>query len=232
MASDQSLLREALAQRHDNTVMSSSATEPRRNIPAAETDEAGPVRGPSLPDHEPAADVHLKRKDPDTEANASTDTKRVRRDDLEDEWAEFQRTVIAPANEAPIAHYEHATISAEPELNRTSSSDLPDHAEEAQAEQRARLDRDAREEALARIEEEQRAQEEADERYVLFHLHQGANFACAPCAYQRGPPASHGARALPGIARERGALVLALGRKKVLEVHSVGVYRRLPLPRL
>ncbi|WFD27918.1 hypothetical protein MNAN1_002926 [Malassezia nana] len=164
MASDRSLLRDALAQRQDAAVLSSSTEEPRRNIPAAEADEERPMPGPSLPDHEPAEDVHVKRKDPDTEEHASTDAKRMRHDDLEDEWAKFQRTVIAPANEAPVAHYEHATISAEPELNHVSSSDAPDDAEEARAEQRARLDRDAREEALARIEEEQRAQEEADER--------------------------------------------------------------------
>lgn len=117
-----------------------------------------------LPNHE--EDAPLKRKDPDTDADASTDTKRVRHDTMDDEWAEFQRTVVAPANEIPVTNYEHATISADPELISKGYSETPDEQGESQAEQRARLDREAREEVLARIEDEQRAQEDADERYV------------------------------------------------------------------
>ncbi|WFD20441.1 hypothetical protein MCAP1_002685 [Malassezia caprae] len=152
MASDRSLLRDALAQRGGG-----GAAPPPESTDTTSNDP--------LPDHE--EDAPLKRKDPDTDADTSADTKRVRHDTMDDEWAEFQRTVVAPANEAPTTKYEHATISADPELNSAPQSDTPHEQSETQAEQRARLDREAREEALARIEDEQRAQEDADERVQL-----------------------------------------------------------------
>lgn len=171
MASDRSLLREAIARRGGG----SSATKtnqhgvPAPNVAAAPPrPEAAETRRPSTdPPSDREEDMPLKRKDPDTEADASTDTKRVRHDTMDDEWAEFQRTVVAPANESPATNYEHATISAEPELHSNTQSETPHEQGESQAEQRARLDREAREEVLARIEDEQRAQEDADERYVF-----------------------------------------------------------------
>lgn len=173
MASDRSLLREAIARRGGGSNTQTASNDPSHGAsapsatapPSSKSTKAEePVTEP-LP--EPEDEAPLKRKDPDTDADESADTKRVRHDTLEDEWAEFQRTVVAPSNDSSTNHYEHATISAEPELRSTTQVETPYEQEESQAEQRARLDREAREEVLARIEEEQRAQEDADERYVL-----------------------------------------------------------------
>lgn len=104
-----------------------------------------------------------KRKDTDQD---TTQPKRAKHESFDAEWAEFQRTVLAPSR-APAPTYEHATISAEPELH----TQAPDQAEPSEAERRALIDQAAREEILARIEDEQRAQDEAEERYVHIHSH-------------------------------------------------------------
>ncbi|WFD24031.1 hypothetical protein MEQU1_002728 [Malassezia equina] len=170
MASDRSLLREAIARRGGGSSTKNSSNDQSHGAsapfatapPSSESTERREAVTEPLP--EPEDEAPLKRKDPDTDANESADAKRVRHDTLDDEWAEFQRTVVAPANDTSANHYEHAIISAEPELRSTTQAETPYEQEESQAEQRARLDREAREEILARIEEEQRAQEDADER--------------------------------------------------------------------
>ena len=85
------------------------------------------------------------------------ESKRARTAHLDQAWAEFQRTVL----EADAPSYDHATISAE-----AQTTQAPHDAEESESARRARLDRAAREEILSRMEDEQRAQEEGDERYV------------------------------------------------------------------
>lgn len=113
----------------------------------------------------------LKRKDSDTQTSQS---KRARQDthNFDDEWAEFQRTVLAPSKEsAQASTYEYAIISAEPELHPDESVALKEPDNTDARHQRARMEQIAREEILARIEEEQRAQEEANERYAFIYLH-------------------------------------------------------------
>ena len=93
--------------------------------------------------------------------------KRARHDTFEDDWAEFQRTVVAPSRESKPS-YARATISAEPELNATPTQDSKD-VQSSEVERRSHIEQATREDILARIEEEERAQEEAGERYVSTH---------------------------------------------------------------
>lgn len=114
----------------------------------------------------------LKRKDTESDPtlphdNKAMDTKRAKVEDNFDlEWAEFQRTVLTPAEQGMLKP-SSTTISAEPELFDASQAQELTEKEESEAERRARLDRAAREDILARIEEEQQAQEEGEERYVF-----------------------------------------------------------------
>lgn len=103
-----------------------------------------------------------KRKLNDTDV---AQEKRARRDTFDDDWAEFQRTVVAPSRE-PQPSYAHATISAEPELHATLTQD-PKDVQSSETERRSHIEQATREDILARIEEEERAQEEAGERYVI-----------------------------------------------------------------
>lgn len=105
-----------------------------------------------------------KRKLNDTDV---VQEKRARRDTFDDDWAEFQRTVVAPLRE-PQPSYAHATISAEPELHATLTQD-PKDVQSSETERRSHIEQATREDILARIEEEERAQEEAGERYVSTH---------------------------------------------------------------
>ena len=100
-----------------------------------------------------------KRKLNDTDV---AQEKRARRDTFDDDWAEFQRTVVAPLRE-PQPSYAHATISAEPELHATLTQD-PKDVQSSKTERRSHIEQATREDILARIEEEERAQEEAGER--------------------------------------------------------------------
>ena len=97
------------------------------------------------------------------------------------EWERFQREVLdAPSAEQQpsLTSYADATIEVGPELRRAPGDDREEAEEEdeeedeperankveTEAERRARLEREDREEILARFEEEQRVQDEADER--------------------------------------------------------------------
>ncbi|AXA50557.1 uncharacterized protein MRET_2679 [Malassezia restricta] len=100
-----------------------------------------------------------KRKLNDTDV---AQEKRARRDTFDDDWSEFQRTVVAPLRE-PQPSYAHATISAEPELHATLTQD-PKDVQSSKTERRSHIEQATREDILARIEEEERAQEEAGER--------------------------------------------------------------------
>lgn len=152
-----------------------------------QADEAGPMEkshpksipvGDAGSGHHAASDAlessensTLKRKDSDTQTSQS---KRARQDTryFDDEWAEFERTVLAPSKESPQAStYEHAIISAEPELHPDETLALREPDNTDAPHQRDRMEQIAREEILARIEDEQRAQEEANERYVSIYLH-------------------------------------------------------------
>lgn len=156
----------------------------RANVHAIEAREARdtakegavPEDVPVDADPEPEAEG-LKRKE--AEDSEETESKRTRRDApeaqapaVDKEWEEFQRTVLQTAATAPAPapqkNYEHATISVEPELHHEQAQGTGEVVEETEEEKRARLDREAREEILSRIEDEQRAQDEADERYVAF----------------------------------------------------------------
>lgn len=90
--------------------------------------------------------------------------KRARHNTFQDDWAEFQRTVVAPSRKSePL--YAHATISAEPELH-SEPTQKPKDTQPSDMERQSLIEQATREDILARIEEEERAQEEADERYV------------------------------------------------------------------
>ncbi|CEH14420.1 hypothetical protein CBOM_02270 [Ceraceosorus bombacis] len=97
----------------------------------------------------------------------------------EDEWARFQAEVLnAPStSESGVAKYVDSTIEVAPVL-RSQNGSVPSQSEQAQQpeeidqvgaveteeEKRERLDKEAKEEIYARMEEEQRLQDEADER--------------------------------------------------------------------
>lgn len=118
-------------------------------------------------------------------ADGNAAEKRVRLagevESVDPEWERFQREVIAQASESD-AHQQadraiysaNATIEVAPRLRQVpgGADDAEEEAEEEQEEEeeeteeekRARLDREEREEILARFEEEQRIQDEANER--------------------------------------------------------------------
>ncbi|WFD31214.1 hypothetical protein MSPP1_002248 [Malassezia sp. CBS 17886] len=95
---------------------------------------------------------------------------------LDAEWAEFQRTVLSAdvtaadaetAAAEPAKTYEHATISAEPSLMRDEPPPPPEEERapvETEEQKRSRVDREMREEILARLDSEQQVQREGDER--------------------------------------------------------------------
>lgn len=158
----------AASKTHRANVHAIEAREARDTAKEGAAPEMVPV------DADPAPEAEgLKRKE--AEDSEETESKRTRRDApeaqapaVDKEWEEFQRTVLqtpAPAP-APQKNYEHATISVEPELHHEQTQGTGEVVEETEEEKRARLDREAREEILSRIEDEQRAQDEADERYV------------------------------------------------------------------
>lgn len=102
-----------------------------------------------------------KRKVTDTD---TAQEKRARHNTFQDDWAEFQRTVVAPSRESEPS-YAHATISAKPELHSEPIQE-PKDIQSSNMERQSHIEQASREDILARIEEEERAQEEADERYV------------------------------------------------------------------
>ncbi|WFD02189.1 hypothetical protein MOBT1_000870 [Malassezia obtusa] len=157
----------------------------RDNVQAIEAREQ--AHADAAPDEEAqkddAADT-LKRKEP--EAHEEADAKRTRREtedeahpSLDREWEEFQRTVLQPASTTQHK-YDQATVSVEPALVRDQTDDEPP-VEESEEERRARLEREEREDILARIDAEQRAQAEADERVTALR----ARFAQIREARQR-----------------------------------------------
>jgi zinc finger protein 830 len=95
------------------------------------------------------------------------------------EWERFQREVLnaaTTADQPSSSNYANATIEVRPALNSSyGDNDIDEESDEeengplqkvaeTEAERRVRLDREDREEILARLEEEQRVQDEADER--------------------------------------------------------------------
>ena len=102
-----------------------------------------------------------KRKLNDTDV---AQDERARRETLGEGWAEFPRAGGARVG-VPQTSYAHATISAEPELHATLTQD-PKDVQSSEVERRSHIEQATREDILARIEEEERAQEEAGERYV------------------------------------------------------------------
>lgn len=121
-----------------------------------------------------------KRKERGLEHESSKRAKKGDRDQAEDlEWERFQREVLdAPSTiEQPsLSTYAEATIEVAPALrpgvngeigeeeDEVDEEDMNQQATETDAERRSRLEREDREEILARLEEEQRLQDEADER--------------------------------------------------------------------
>ena len=155
------------AERADSTAKVGEEA-PDRDKDKEDNSTAGPLEAQSpeapLMPEEPAAPgpPGLKRKATpeaplDSASMEPVESKRARTAHLDQAWAEFQRTVL----EADAPSYDHATISAE-----AQTTQAPHDAEESESARRARLDRAAREEILSRMEDEQRAQEEGDERYV------------------------------------------------------------------
>ncbi|WFD43730.1 hypothetical protein MPSI1_002394 [Malassezia psittaci] len=107
------------------------------------------------------------RKRKDTE-DSDADVKRIKHDlpgqddaiSLDQEWQAFQDSL---KQATPTDHtYNLATISVEPELRRQQADDPVQH--ETEEERRNRLQREEREDILARIDAERQAQAEADDR--------------------------------------------------------------------
>lgn len=134
---------------------------------------------------EPAATGSKRKGEDDVEETDNEEkdpAKRARKDpgeaQVDSEWERFQREVLnAPtATQQPaFDSYADATIEVAPELIRginglegVDDDEVEEEVEvkvkETDAEKRARLEREEREEILARFEEEQRVQDEADER--------------------------------------------------------------------
>ncbi|WFC99891.1 hypothetical protein MYAM1_002637 [Malassezia yamatoensis] len=108
------------------------------------------------------------RKRKDTQ-DSDADVKRTKhelpvQDDapsLDQEWQAFQ-TSLKQSETTKDPTYDHATISVEPELKREQAEDVVQHETEEQ--RRNRLQREEREDILARIDAERQAQAEADDR--------------------------------------------------------------------
>lgn len=130
-------------------------------------------------DHE---DVSGARQPDEDTKRIKSSPKRFESGPIDAEWERFQREVLNASSssngQAPLSTYANATIEVAPSLKpgingRETEEPGEDEEEEevttldkteTEAEKRARLEREEREEIIARLEEEQRLQDEADER--------------------------------------------------------------------
>ncbi|WFD08035.1 Hsp90 cochaperone [Malassezia vespertilionis] len=162
----------------------------RTRVQAMLADEAVPSAGvEALQETRAVPEEAPVRKRKDTESDTvALEPKRSRTSPPVDmEWEEFQRTVLTPSAAPPAKAYDYAVISAEPELLRDPAA--ANEAREAEApeteeEQRARMERAARQDILERIELEQRAQDDADERMSVAELKAQGNASFAAKDYE------------------------------------------------
>ncbi|TXT12995.1 hypothetical protein VHUM_01396 [Vanrija humicola] len=121
-----------------------------------EQEEAAPAPAPAAPAPKPTGDAELddflaSLNDDDAPTTAPTRRKGLA----------YKKTEEAPGvasyAAAPVLLNGDGAAAAEPE---------PEEPEESEAEKRARVEREEREEIVARLEDEQRAQEDADSRVV------------------------------------------------------------------